>query len=766
MTTDLAVDSPLSFLWLPDGRSDNRDLYVAFRAEFELPVAGVLTWRALAVDWFTTWLDGQRVAEGPARFPASRPEYQTFSAPVAAGRHTLGFIVNHLGVSTRLLEGIPPFLTCAVACDSIELSLTWRCTRLDAFTSQVRRINPQLGFVEWCDTRRLPAWTASGFDDSAWSNAVTVTRNLGALRPLSTANPRSIEHPLTPLANGHLTENFGYERDDVPARFFLRDLAPTLPPQGVWRRYDLGRVRLMRPRFTLDLPTGAVVEFAYSEALAQGRVPPWITLSAGDSCNLDHYVARGGEQEFSPLAPRGGRFLEVHILADPAQVNFVREEAVERTYYGDSAGSLRTDDPLLNRIWSVGVDTHRACSEDAITDNPTRERGQWAGDVVTVGLDIAAAAFSDLRLCRRSLVHSADCARADGLVAGLCPGGAAYLSTFAAQWVTACVHYWELTGERELLVELFPAAERNLDAFLQQLTPDGVKDELGWGFVDWGYVRNPGASDMGVNLHTLAALRDLARWAEVLGRADRATFYRTKAEDLHGIIARYFAGEFAQGGDAWSRIGYHRATLGLRMGFFAGEQGRTGRAFLKAHMLRCFPNDPSAPRLSDPGANNPRLITPYFAYFAMAELIAHGDMDFVLAQFRTCWGWALTEQSTTWLEVFDPRWSRCHQWSGSPTWQMSRHLLGLRPRRDLGGLQFEVSLATGSLSNVTGRFPIAGTEHAIEVSWTKDASGLRYTLRTPVPIALHLASRLTGGEAQRIEVAEAFAASWPLAACR
>ena len=87
----------------------------------------------------------------------------------------------------------------------------------------------------------------------------------------------------------------------------------------------------------------------------------------------------------------------MHVLAPPDQVEFVREEVVERCYYGEPEGSFRTDDELLNRIWNVGVATHLACSEDSLVDNPTRERGQWAGDVVGVGMDVAAVAFSDLR---------------------------------------------------------------------------------------------------------------------------------------------------------------------------------------------------------------------------------------------------------------------------------------------------------------------------------------------------------------------------------
>ena len=523
---------------------------------------------------------------------------------------------------------------------------------------------------------------------------------------------------------------FGYEKDDPAARFFLRDLAPTdLPPQGVWRRYDLGRVRLGRPNFTLDLPAGAVVEFALSEQLRHERVAPWITLSDSDSCNLDHFVARGGVQQFAPLTPKGGRFLEVHVLAPPDSVQWHDEAFVERVFYGEAQGAFRCDDERLNTIWRVGVETHRACSEDALTDNPTRERGQWAGDVVTVGLDIAGAAFSDLGMCRRGLVACAQSARDEGLVAGLCPGTNRYLSTFAAQWLAACVHFWELTGDRELLEQLFPFAERNLADFESHLTPGGLDKSLGWGFVDWGYVPNAGASDMGVNLHYLAALRAMKRWCDALGQD--AKRYRDLDERMSALVGDYYASQ----SDGES-TGYHRTALGLRLGFFEGESEAEAVEFLKTHILRCFPNDASAPRLSDPRAGNPRLITPYFAHFALPELIKRGEMDFVLEQYRRCWGWALGDGRTTWLEVFDTRWSHCHQWSGCPTWQLSRYVLGLWPRGDLGAGHFDLAPRVGSLQNASGRVPLPGDERTIGVSWQRDGDELVYRLETPTPLVL------------------------------
>ncbi|QYM79910.1 hypothetical protein K0B96_04640 [Horticoccus luteus] len=757
----MASPAPV-FLWVDDVAAEAKNTYAGFRGGFELTAPAEVEFRLFGASWFVAWLDGEFFAEGPARFLAPFPEYQIFRATLPAGRHVLAVQVHHIGESTRLLLPLEPFLHCRALTSGRELPIAWRAQRLPGYFAGSRRINPQLGFIEWCDTRALPLWQTPAFDDSAWSSPAPVARPLGPLTPLTTANCGAFMLPVTTLAAGTLVEEFGYERDNPAARFFLRELSPAdLPPQGVWRRYDLGRVRLMRPRFTLDLPAGAVVEFAYAEALTRGRVAPWITLSDGDSCNLDHYVARGGPQEFFPLTPKGGRFLEVHVIAEPATVKFLREEIMERAYYREAQGSLHTGDALLDQIWSVGVETHRGCAEDAIVDNPTRERGEWAGDVVTVGMDIAAVAFADLRLCRRGLVQCAQCARDDGLVAGLCPGGAAYLSTYAAQWITACVHYWALTGDRTLLEEMFPFAERNLDAFAAQSGPDGVRNELGWAFVDWGYVRNPGPTDMALNLHYLAALRDMIRWCEAVDRPARAAHYRTQADALRAIIAAYYAAEFSSGDDAWSRIGYHRTALGLWLNFFPAADESAAVAFIKRHMLQCFPNDPTAPRLSDPAANNPRLITPYFGNYAMPLLIARGEMDFVLAQFRACWGWSLGGGRTTWLEVFDPRWSHCHQWAGCPTWQLSRFLLGLQPRADRGERHFDFTLRTGSHPRAEGTLPIAGSTDVVHVRWERNASEIRYTLESATPIHVQFPDAATP-----TRIAGRYERRWPVALVR
>src|SRR5258708_18760321 len=102
----------LSFLWSADAKEGEKDCYVAFRGEFDLPTEGEVEFRLLGAAWFTGWLDERYFSEGPARFPAAFPEYQTYREKLGAGRHTLAFLVNHIGISTRMLQPVEPFLAC------------------------------------------------------------------------------------------------------------------------------------------------------------------------------------------------------------------------------------------------------------------------------------------------------------------------------------------------------------------------------------------------------------------------------------------------------------------------------------------------------------------------------------------------------------------------------------------------------------------------------------------------------------------------------
>ena len=75
---------------------------------------------------------------------------------------------------------------------------------------------------------------------------------------------------------------------------------------------------------------------------AHGRVAPCINFSLGTSCNMDRFIARGGEQTFAPLVPKGGRFVEVHVVNERDGVRFVREDFLERCYHAPTEAATRS----------------------------------------------------------------------------------------------------------------------------------------------------------------------------------------------------------------------------------------------------------------------------------------------------------------------------------------------------------------------------------------------------------------------------------------
>ncbi len=759
-STEPSVSMPA--MWISHDKQTHLDTYGAFRGTFSLSNPQRITIRVLGSNWFNLLLDGEFLTQGPYRFPPSHPEYEVLDIDLSAGRHVLAATVRAEGVSTRLLQGniIPPFLMCQVTVDNSEVAVDWKCLHLRGFVQSGQRINPQFAWIEWCDTRKNPTdWHLPDFDDTQWMRPVRMTAvESWQLRPTSVGYV--LQTPISPklIAQGVLTGPFnGAEKppwkNEQDIAWNLRNLYPSTPPTGIWRRYDLGQVRLGRPEFTLDVPPGTVIEFGYSESLTnhniisgyshktvvklpqdfstlQGRVIPYIPLSAGLSHNLVHYIARGGVQTFWPVIPQGGRYLEIHIQADESKVRFLAEKYQQRSYFGDLAGEFECADYRLNRIWRLGADTIRSCSEDAIIDNPTRERGQWIGDG-HVSIFIAAASFHDLRLYRREIRQSAWCARNDGLVAGLCPGGTAYLSTYAAQWFSATMNYYRLTGDRAILQEMLPYARRNAMAFERAMTSRGIKPALAWPFIDWGF---GGDLQMAVNLEVLAGFKNLCQWTTLLH--ENSTRYQQVVDQLKTIITRWLHPILVD--ENWNRIGYHNLVFALRNSFIPRRQYASAIRYIKSHILSCFPNNAAAPRLSNPGVRSHQIITPYFSYYVFPPLIENGEMDFVLNQYLVCWGWALDQGLTTQPEVFDLNWSHCHGWSGSPTAQLSQYVLGLQARYEYGHRHFDLRLIPGSLKWAAGKVPLPLEDGTVDVDWLRTSDGgFSYHIQTSGPIWLH-----------------------------
>jgi alpha-L-rhamnosidase len=728
------------------------DRHYAVRGEFSLATDGEVTIHLGGHVWFDAFLDGEFFTQGPSRAASQDLEWERFVFPLAAGNHVLALHAHVEGITTRLWEAeAPPCIFVEVMADQRELAVAWKDVVLPGFVRLNRRKGCVLGWAEWRDTRLDPVgWEKYEFLAADWRSTPLTEVTFESKGEVQLGPVLEMRREGVLVGEGALVTMSMHDHDP-PMAFAVRDLAglESLPPNGVWRRWDLGRVRLGRPQLELSCPRGALVQIGYAEQLLGGRVVPYLNSGGGtDSCLLDTWIALGGRQVFRPLHPNGARFLELHVLAPPAEVEVHSAQFVERCYYheGMIQGRFTSGDAALDRIWAVGVDTLMSCSEDAITDNPTRERGQWLGDVIGPGMEIVAVAFEDLRPIERGLRQAAQCAGEDGMIPAVFPGTREFLPTFALQWPAAVVQFHRLSGNRELLADLHAAAVRNLDAFAGQRVLGGLRtDASHWNFVDWGYAGSAtvfaaGAKDLesydpALSLFYLSALRAMATWSGWLNKMDAAHTYEAEAQLVLSEMREQRFADFSP------QLGFHAAVLALREQIFDAESEKRGVRFVKDHILRCFPNDPDAPRLADTRVESTRLITPFFLHFALQELVRRGEIRFVLDQMKTCWGWMLAQGVTTWMEVFDPRWSHCHQWSGCPTWILSRYLLGLFPRFDLGPNIFDFTPYSSGLEMVSGQIPLPGGGVVSVENRKADGGSLFSSIQASQAITLRIPDR-------------------------
>ena len=686
------------------GAKDNTDIYVAFRGTFYATKNEEIILRISGSSWFRVFFNGSYLSEGPFRNDPIHSEYETVPCSAILGKNVIFAIVHSEGIPTRIAKNIQPYF----ACEAGNMEIQWTCMQLDAYEQSVRRINPELGWIECCHIKKLPKHFGADDVDGIWELPVQIASDpYGPLSPVEERPVKLIDLTVKQIGSGTLQQRFGYENDDIPAGFYLRSLQPAAdaPPDGIWLRYDIGKICLFYFDLEISAPEGSVLEIAYAESLTDGRVAPYITLSGGPSCNLDRYLLKEGIQNVANITPRGGRYIELHVIGDLDSISLHACRFQQRTYFSEITGAFSCKDALLDKIWKTGAVTLQSCAEDAIIDTPTRERGEWTGDAVSASLDICAAAFGDFGLIRRALRHSAYCAAEDGCVAGLSPGEGLCVSSYALQWAAACYRYFTNTGDRQFLESMYPYALKNMHYFQRHYQAGaGLDRDIYWLFIDWGYCTNDGGSDMAANLLLLRAVETMCLWSGILSDYKTQDSFARWKEDITSAIQTYLSST----GYDFRKVGLQRTALSYAEGLIPESQKKHAVQFIKNHYERCFPNQKTAPRLSSPSKNCEQLITPYFSHYVFPLLLDCGEGEFVIRQIKNCWGWMLSQEDGTWLEVFDHRWSHCHEWSGCPTWLLSVFVLGLSRRFDIAENCFALHPVHTGIREADGILPAAG----------------------------------------------------------
>jgi alpha-L-rhamnosidase len=519
--------------------------------------------------------------------------------------------------------------------------------------------------------------------------------------------------------------------------------------EGIYAVIDFGKEVAGYPTIEIhDAEGGEIIDLGYSEILqtpqgdvispASGKIG--IVNADRDGVHYaDRYICKPGRQEFQTFDKRAFRYLQVDVrnLKKPLKVGPV--SILFSTYPVEYKGSFECSDPLLNKIWEIGRWTVQLNMEDAYTDCPWRERGQWWGDARVEAL-VNYYAFGDFKLIRKGLKQIAQSQNEEGLTWGVYPtdwpGG--ILPTFTLIWICSLYDYYLYSADKELVKELLPTVERALDFFEKYLSERDLLCNLPyWVFVDWADVETRGESSS-VNALYHGTLRIAAELTEIIGKSDKAKHYRTLAEHVRVAMNTHL----------WDRplSAYQDALIDGRVISKLSEQANAWA------IVFGVPEPESSSKIVQSVFDSEREVvragSPYFSFYLLSAFAKAGLHEKALAYIRSHWKKMLDWGATTWWETWKPTASFCHGWSAAPTYFLSAEILGVNPRKP-GWAEILIHPHPAELQWARGSVPTP--EGDVNVGWKSEE---KFEMTVEVPTAAQVRIPLRKGGSISVNGAE------------
>ena len=393
------------------------------------------------------------------------------------------------------------------------------------------------------DARKEPAgWLLPGFDDSAWSNAIEVSRP-GDRSSISAA-----------ALSGNI----------IPSMAVIETLTPvkTSNPKPGVTVYDFGRNISGWPRIAITGHAGDIIKLTPSELLDEHGLASQASANAGkDDPVLFTYTLKGtGRAEvWSPrFTYYGFRYIQAEIsfgqtdLAKKTGLRSITAEVIHDDV--TRTGSFVSELPLFNRIHHLIDSAVLNNLASVLTDCPTREKLGWLEQTHLMGTSIMEN-FDVNRLYQKMANDMADSQLSSGLVPAIAPEFIPFLNSDGSntafrdspEWGSAAIlspwTAYQFYGDKTLLSRHFATMTRYA-AFLKNKSTGHI---LQYGLGDWYDIgpKEPGESQLTSKGLTATAiyyqdLTVLTQIGKLLNKPADAQAFSAEAATLKEAFNRHF----------------------------------------------------------------------------------------------------------------------------------------------------------------------------------------------------------------------------------
>jgi len=682
---------------------------------------------------YQLYVNGEYVGRGPNRFENRRPEYDTWdiTSRLHAGSNVVAVLVHRDWPGTnprstgqtlsRIRRHDPGFtarLEIVGASGGEQIVSTdeaWRGFEETGYANPVAHSYSSI--PENYDAQKSPGeWTSPEFDASKTPFAVKLdTSNRETWPALS---PRTI-----PLL-----------RESDVAFSFQPDSSPNVLTNGGEWKFQCRLI--VQAYWAFDLDADAGTKLVVTPQLPEGKHG---TPSV--------YVCRAGKQRW--IGGDTFAFNALTVRVESGKATLAKARLVEVIYPFERVGSFSCSDPMLNHVWNLTARSLELLSEDAYTDCADRERSEWmdcdppmydATRVMEAGPRTAGGKiWSDPRLFKNMLRRVALTQEPDGMLRARTCSELVDIHTRmedrACDWVEGLRKYYEATGDKELIRELWPECEKLLQWFADRRAADGLVRAREW--IAWdnpmSYATCEGA---GNNAFIQRAFADAAWLAGEVDNKSAAAKWNAVAEKLKADFNRLLWDESA--GAYCSAVGtpevlpadqMFKKSISLKSN--NGRMEPTLHANLFALDRGLVPperRDRVVQWISQ-HENQVRQVMAHYFYFKLLYSLDQEKCDqMVLDRIRH--GWKNMIESpwqTSWESLGGG--SKVHCYGIVPGYFLSAYVLGVRRDAPVWRHQIIIEPHLADLSQAEG---VVVTEFGpVPVAWSNKDGVLRFKITVP-----------------------------------
>ena len=244
---------------------------------------------------------------------------------------------------------------------------------------------------------------------------------------------------------------------------------------------DLCREVAGYPVLDFESPCEQELIITYGEHLETGEVSRFID---GRDFSFEFKAKKGRNTWFVPLRRLAGRYMEVHFKEAVSPIYI----GLEEVNYPVTKIERKFDDPLLQRIYDVSVNTLRLCMHEHYEDCPWREQALYALDSRNQIL-FGYSAFEETEFPRSNLALINHGLRPDGLLSICFPAGKDHpIPFFSIAYILEVSECVKFTGDRTLLEETKETIATIINTFESKIDEVGLIPSFPypfWNFYEW-----------------------------------------------------------------------------------------------------------------------------------------------------------------------------------------------------------------------------------------------------------------------------------------